>query len=57
MNELLGKVIKSITHGFDSRYENIILIETEHEIFRYKIVHANGPLVLISTTEIERDKL
>jgi len=50
MNELSGKVIKSITHGFDSSYENIIIIETEHELFHYKIVGPNKPLEHISTT-------
>jgi hypothetical protein len=49
MNELLGKVIKSITHGFDSSYENMIIIETEHEFFHYKIVGPNRPVVLIAT--------
>lgn len=52
MNELSGKSIKSITHGFDSSYENIITIETENEFFHYKIVGPNRPLMLISTTGI-----
>lgn len=52
MNELLGKVIKSINHGFDSNYEHIVTIETENEFFHYKIVETHKKLEFISKTGI-----
>jgi hypothetical protein len=52
MNELSIKVIKSIKHGFNKDHESIITIETENELFHYRIDGLNRALTFIEKTGI-----